>query len=98
MKTLKPTIAAVLGLETHSPNLEFSKGKYILRREYYWRPKIAPEVSFANAIAKLQDAGFQLSDVEYGDVFQAFRGGESVKKNSHIWLSFKAIKKETPNA
>ncbi len=76
-------------LGAHSQDqLTFSNGRFTLRKGYYWRSKQTPEESFAKALAKLTEAGYKVKNVEYGDHYTNFKGGESVKKNSHFWLKF----------
>lgn len=84
------TIKQVLGITSNDPGvLSLSKGTFTLRREYYWRPKSTPADFFATTVVKLQVAGFTVTNIEYGDVYKAFKGGEGVKKNSHYLLRFK---------
>lgn len=96
MKVTTADIAKALDLDiSDDPSkLTLSKGYFTLRREYYWRPRKTEQESFAPTVQKLQEAGFQLSDISYGDHYAAFRGGEGVKKNSHIWIKFKADRSE----
>lgn len=79
-----------LGIDTSSDSgkFTFSKGFYTIRKEYYWTPKRTPEESFKSTLEKLQEK-YIVSDVEYGDKYQSFKGGEGVKKNSHYWMRFK---------
>ncbi len=62
--------------------------KFTLRKEYFWTPKKTPEESFAPTVAKLTEAGYKLSKIEYGNKYKSFKGGESVKNNSHYWMTF----------
>lgn len=86
-------VADVLGIDISqdSGKLEKRSGKFILRREYFWRPPAEPLAYFSNAISKLQACfGFESMEViEAGDKWQSFKGGEGVKKNAHYFLIFK---------
>ena len=87
-------IAQVLEMDLGDPGkLERSKaGVFTYRKEYYWRPRKSEQESFAPQVAKLEAAGFTLSDIEYGDKYTSFKGGEGVKRNSHYWMKFRASK------
>lgn len=87
-------IGQVLEMDLTDPGkLERSKsGVFTYRKEYYWRPKKTEQESFAPQVAKLEAAGFALTDIEYGDKYTSFKGGEGVKKNSHYWMKFRAVK------
>lgn len=90
MKTTRDEVVKALEIASDDPGtLTLSKGFFTLRRGYYWRPKKTPEETFEATLQKLQAAGFTVADVEYGDHYAAFRGGESVKKNSHYWMKFR---------
>ncbi len=96
MKTKQITcddIAKAIGLsDGRDPDtLSLSKGVFTLRKSYYWRPKKTPEESFENTIALLVEAGYTVQS-EFGDHYAAFKGGESLKKNSHYWMKFKVFK------
>lgn len=97
MKITRDELIEVLGLDKESvkndPGLiTLSAGKFTLRREYYWRPRGTPEEVFAKTLAKLKEAGYEVSNIEYGNKYNPFRGGEGVKHNAHYWLNFKATK------
>lgn len=67
-------------------------GLFTFRREYFWRPKRPPAESFVAQLEKLS-AAFSISDVDYGDIFQSFKGGRGVKWNSHFYMTFRATRK-----
>lgn len=89
-------IASVLSLDisTDSGKLEWSKGTFILRTEYFWRPHLDPEKFFYNRLAKLQAAYGEpnVEVIEYGDKWQSFKGGKGVKHNAHYFMRFKVAK------
>lgn len=91
---MRDEIKTFLGITSEDPGvLSLSKGTFTLRREYYWRPKKSPEEFFAPTLAKLQEK-YNVTNVEYGDKFTSFKGGESVTKNSHFSMKFRV----TPTA
>ena len=81
-----------ISLEDDKGKLTLSKGVFTLRKEYYWRPRVTPEESFAKNVEIIQGKGYTVTVVECGDKFAAFRGGEGVKKNSHYWMQFRVTK------
>lgn len=95
MKVTREEIAQVLEMDLSDPGkIERSNaGVFTIRKEYYWRPKRTEEESFAPQLAKLR-ATFEVTDVEYGDKYTSFKGGEGVKRNSHYWMKFRATKQE----
>ena len=90
-------VAKIVEMEGED-NCTLGAGKFTLRKEYYWTPKRTPEESFKPQLEKLQAAGFTVTNIEYGDKYASFKGGESLKKNSHYWMKFKAVKQETLGA
>ena len=94
-KITRDEVATALGLDlTGDPSkLTLSAGTFTLRKEYFWRPKTTEEASFLPNVERLTNAGFEVTVIEYGDHFASFKGGESVKKNSHRWMKFKVSHK-----
>ncbi len=85
---MRNKIFELLGL-SDPDTLTASKGIFTLRREYYWRPKKEPLEAFTPTIEKLAAAGITIEVIETGDKWASFKGGQSVKKNSHYWMKFK---------
>ncbi len=93
-KVTREEIKTALEITSSDPgHLTLSNGKFTLRRGYYYRLRNTPEECFARTIDKLTAAGFSVSHIVCGDKWTAFRGGEGVRKNSHIWMEFKAERK-----
>lgn len=66
------------------------EGNYIFRKGYYYRPsKMSPD-DWAEKISKrLQEAGINNSIVDLGDIWKPFKGGASLKAQSHYYVKIK---------
>lgn len=96
-KITKQEIAKIIGRDIgDDPDIITINNKSVctLRIGYYWRPKRTPEECFQLQLEQLRMSGFELSDIEFGDNFTSFKGGECIKKNSHYWVKFKITRKE----
>lgn len=70
-------------------SLTFSKGFFTFRKGYFYTHGKTADQVFVNTVEKLNAAGFTVTDVEFGDKYAPFRGGENVKRNSHWWMKCK---------
>ena len=97
-KATHEEIASALGLDLKEDPTKISSsrsGVFTIRKGYYRTPGRTPEQSFVPQLEKLQAAGFIVENIEYGNKYAAFKGGEGVVKNSHYWMKFSASKPET---
>ena len=100
-KATREEIASALGSELKEDPTKISSdrsGVFTIRKGYYRTPGRTPEQSFASQLEKLQEAGFIIKNIEYGNKYATFKGGEGVINNSHYWMKFSASKPETAPA
>lgn len=66
------------------------EGHYIFRKGYYYRPSSMDPTSWAQSISKrLQEVGINNTVVDSGDIWKPFKGGASVKAQSHYYAKIK---------
>ena len=89
MKTLTVKSAkANLNVDSVGKN---KAGNIVVRRGYFYTFGKDAHYFKSEVCTKLNKAGIEYEVVDYGNHFTAFRGGASVKNQSHWWVELKPI-------
>lgn len=75
-------------------DVSFSNGVYTFRQGYYYRSG-GSSGSFAQRISdQLKSLGFKFELINHDDQWRPFKGGASLKAQSHFWAAFKIKDRE----
>lgn len=70
------------------------KGNIVIRRGFFYKHKGTAE-KFADEICKkLHNAGIEYKVIDKGEHWASFRGGASLRNQSHWWVELAKVEKE----
>lgn len=70
-------------------------GTYTIRREFYYRHGMTASDFRDSAVKRLKDQGVAVEVIDYWEHYTGFRGGASVRNQSHWGVKFRVLSEET---